>query len=199
MIFFGASGHAKVVIEAWIASGGTVTAVFDDDRSKKNILTYPVESHYDPADFKGKDLCISIGSNGIRKKFAASFPATFKSVVHPASAISPSVRLGKGSVIMACAIVNASSVIGNHVIINSSSVIEHDCLIEDFVHVSPHATVCGGVVIGEGSHVGAGATVIQNLRIGTWAVIGAGSVIVEDVPDFAVVVGVPGKIIKYKS
>ena len=45
--------------------------------------------------------------------------------------------------------------------------------------------------------IGIGAVVIQGIKIGRWAIIGAGAVIVNDVPDFAIVVGVPGKIIKY--
>lgn len=196
MIFFGASGHAKVVIEAWVQSGGHVANIFDDDKSIKNVLSYVVRNEYNPDDFEGKDTCISIGSNAARKKVAAKLPARFKSVIHPSAIISVSSRLGNGTVVMAGVIVNASSSIGHHVILNTSSVVEHDCVLKDFVHISPHVTLCGGVHVGEGTHVGAGATIIQNKKIGNWAVIGAGSVIIEDVPDFAVVVGVPGEVIK---
>ncbi|MFC0184902.1 DapH/DapD/GlmU-related protein [Pseudarcicella hirudinis] len=70
---------------------------------------------------------------------------------------------------------------------------------EDFVHISPNACICGGVSIGEGTHIGAGAIVIQGISIGRWATIGAGAVIVKNVPDYAVVVGNPGKIIKYNK
>ena len=52
-------------------------------------------------------------------------------------------------------------------------------------------------MVGEGAHVGIGACVIQDIKIGKWATIGAGAVIIDDVPDYAVVVGNPGKIIKY--
>lgn len=199
MIFFGASGHAKVVIEAWITSGGKVTAVFDDATTKNNILGYNVQNHYKPEYFEGKEMCISIGSNLDRRKIAKLFQAIFKSVVHQWAFLSPSAKIGDGSVVMAGVVVNSGARIGNHVILNSSSVIEHDCLIEDFAHISPHATICGGVLIGEGSHVGAGATIIQNITIGKWTTIGAGSVIVKDIPDFAVVTGVPGKIIRFSK
>ena len=50
--------------------------------------------------------------------------------------------------------------------------------------------------MGEGTHIGAGATIIPNLKIGKWATIGAGAVVIKDVPDYAVVVGNPGRIIK---
>jgi len=63
-------------------------------------------------------------------------------------------------------IVNAGSIIGNHVILNTNCSVDHDCVIEDFVHVSPGATICGGVKIKEGVHIGAGAVVLPNLTIG---------------------------------
>ena len=69
--------------------------------------------------------------------------------------------------------------------------------LEDFVHIAPNTVITGNVNIGEGTQVGTGAAVIPGVKIGKWASIGAGAVIIEDVPDFAVVVGNPGKIIKY--
>lgn len=45
--------------------------------------------------------------------------------------------------------------------------------------------------------MGIGASIIQGITIGKWATIGAGTVIIQDVPDYAVVVGIPGKIIRY--
>ena len=53
--------------------------------------------------------------------------------------------------------------------------------------------------VGEGTHVGIGACVIQGIKIGKWATIGAGAVIIKDVPDGAVVVGNPAKIIKMNN
>jgi acetyltransferase EpsM len=52
------------------------------------------------------------------------------------------------------------------------------------------------VIVGEGTHIGAGATVIPNIKIGKWCIIGAGAVITKDVPDYSLVFGVPGRIIK---
>ncbi len=53
--------------------------------------------------------------------------------------------------------------------------------------------------IGDNVTIGAGAKVIGNIRVGNNAVIGANAVVVKDVPDIAVVVGIPAKIIKFKS
>jgi acetyltransferase EpsM len=59
--------------------------------------------------------------------------------------------------------------------------------------------LAGNVVVGEGAHIGIGAAVIQNVKIGKWATIGGGAVIIRDVPDYAVVVGNPGRVIKYRE
>lgn len=197
MVFYGASGHGKVVIDAWIASGGTVTAIVDDNESITQLGAFNVSGKYNETRFKKTALIISIGDNGVRKMIVGRLKARYGKVVHPSAVISSSVKVNEGSVVMAAAVINASSIVGKHAIVNTASVVDHDCQIEDFAHISPNATLCGGVVVGEGTHIGAGATVIPNIRIGKWAMIGAGCVVIEDVPDYALVVGVPGKIKKF--
>ena len=51
----------------------------------------------------------------------------------------------------------------------------------------------------EGAHVGIGATVKQDITIGKWSVVGAGAVVVNNVPDNAVVVGNPARILNKKK
>ena len=46
--------------------------------------------------------------------------------------------------------------------------------------------------------IGINATILQGVKVGTGAVIAAGSVVTKDVPDFAVVAGIPAKIIGYR-
>lgn len=94
---------------------------------------------------------------------------------------------------MANAVINANTIIGDHVIINTGSIIEHDNSVCDFSHVSPSATLTGGVQLGEGVHIGAGATVIPNLKIGDWSIIGAGSTVIDPIPANITAVGVPAK------
>ena len=52
-----------------------------------------------------------------------------------------------------------------------------------------------GVVVGEGASIGAHATCVAPVRIGSWAMVAAGSVVTRDVPDFALVAGVPARIV----
>ena len=50
-----------------------------------------------------------------------------------------------------------------------------------------------GVVVRQGASIGAGAICVGPLEIGKWAMIGAGAVVVKDVPNYALVVGVPAR------
>src|SRR5687767_13339927 len=50
-----------------------------------------------------------------------------------------------------------------------------------------------GVVVGEGASIGARAVCVAPVTVGRWALIAAGAVVVKDVPDFALIVGVPGR------
>lgn len=57
----------------------------------------------------------------------------------------------------------------------------------------------GKPTIGNNVSVGANAVIIGPIRIGNNVSIGAGAVVVKDVPDNAIVVGNPGKVIKFKK
>jgi acetyltransferase-like isoleucine patch superfamily enzyme len=54
------------------------------------------------------------------------------------------------------------------------------------------------VTIGAGSWIGAHATVV-GCRVGDGAVVGAGSVVLDDVPDHAIVVGIPARVVGHRS
>lgn len=54
------------------------------------------------------------------------------------------------------------------------------------------------ITIGNDVWIAAGAVITRGVKIGNGAVIGANSVVTRDVPPYAIVVGVPGKIIKYR-
>lgn len=55
----------------------------------------------------------------------------------------------------------------------------------------------GAASIGDDVYVGPGARVLGPISVGKGAVIGANAVVIEDVPDRAVVVGVPARVVKY--
>ena len=56
---------------------------------------------------------------------------------------------------------------------------------------------CKPVLIKYGDWVGAGATILPGVTVGKYAIIGANSVVNKDIPDYAVAVGSPAKVVKY--
>ena len=202
---FGASGHAKVVIDV-IEKQGLYEIAFlvDDDLSLKgtDFFDYPV--------IGGKDdllaitvpplkAIVAIGSNAARCKVSAwlkenSFEMV--SAIHPSAQLSRGVQVGAGSVVMAGVCINADTVVGEDVIINTRASVDHDCVIGDGVHLAPGSTLCGTVSVGEQSFVCAGATIIPNLTVGQNVVVGAGSTLINDVPDDVIVVGSPATLLR---
>ena len=197
MYLYGASGHCKVVIEVLRSQNACVIdAIHDDHPVSETILGIPVR----PVSFQAShELIISIGNNAIRKKIAEKLNTKFTIAVHKSAILSPSSKVEKGTVVMAGVVINADVSVGKHCIVNTGAIVEHDCYIEGYVHISPNATLAGNVKVGEGTHIGAGSVIIQGVTIGKWVTIGAGSVIIRDVPDYAVIVGNPGRIIKYNE
>lgn len=199
MIFlWGASGHAKVVIEILESTSASIGGLCDRDESIQSLLDYPVSLRLPETFDATKDqVLITIGNNEIRKNIAEVHPFNYAKAIHPSAIISPRATIEAGTVVMAGVSINSSTKIGAHAIINTNCSIDHDCIIEDFVHISPNAALAGNVSVGEGSHIGIGVSIIQGISIGKWVTVGAGAVIIKDIPDYAVVVGNPGKIIKY--
>lgn len=198
IFLYGASGHAKVICEILESQNRIPCGLIDDNPLVTSLLEYPVYHTLQQASLAADDqFIISIGNNRIRKAIAAKLSEVkFTSAIHSAAIISPRSAVGGGSVVMPNVSVNVHSNIGRHVILNTNCSIDHDCELENFVHISPNAALAGNVYVGEGAQIGIGASVIQNIRIGKWVTVGAGAVIIRDVPDFAVVVGNPGRVIK---
>jgi acetyltransferase EpsM len=191
----GGGGHAKVVLDLLLGEGIVVPALVDA-KFTGDMFGVPRMKEYDPTFERDAFVIVAIGDNAIRKRVAESTKHTFTNAIHRSAIISSSVTLGLGNMILHGAIVQAQSTIGNHVIINTGAQVDHDCVVEDYAHIAPRVVLCGNVSVGEGTLIGAGATVIPGKKIGKWATIGAGAVVVKDIPDFAVAVGHPARIIK---
>ena len=51
-------------------------------------------------------------------------------------------------------------------------------------------------IIKKGAWIGAGSSILPGVTVGKYAIVGASAVVTKDVPDYAVVVGNPAKVIK---
>lgn len=192
MYLYGASGHAKVIMDILKANEIEIDGLVDDNPALNELLGYPVyHQRYDLS-----PMIVSIGNNAVRKKIVENLSVEFGKTIHPSAIVSPTVQIEEGTVVMQGAIIQACAKIGKHCIINTGASVDHECIIKDYVHISPHVTLCGNIHIGEGSWIAAGTVVLPGVKIGKWSVIGAGSVVTKDIPDGVLAVGNRCKIIK---
>jgi serine O-acetyltransferase len=87
------------------------------------------------------------------------------------------------------------------IVVNVTAKIGKNCYLAQGITVgqSSRGDHMGNPVIGDNVYIGAGAKVIGNIRVGDNVAIGANAVVTKDVPDSAVVVGIPAKVISYKG
>lgn len=190
---YGASGHAKVVMDIARLAYFDVPCLIDDNPDINELAGLPVVHSADGL----KTMIVTIGDCQIRRKIVQKLgKREFLTVIHPSAIKADSVKLGHGTVVMAGAILNPYIEVGNHCIINTGASLDHDVKVGDFVHIAPHCTLCGETEVGEGTWVGAGSTIIQGIKIGKDCFIGAGSVVVKDIPDGTLCYGNPCKVIK---
>lgn len=86
-------------------------------------------------------------------------------------------------------------VVSEHAVIGRDCNLSHDVTIGQ-TNRGEHA---GHPTIGDGVYIGPGAKVIGNIRVGNNVAIGANSVVTRDVPDNAVVAGVPARVLSFKG
>jgi len=198
LYIYGASGHGKVVLDVAIRLGYKVKGFIDDDETKIELLKLPV-NRLSEINNVGVEIALGIGNNKIRELVYNKIMESglkIRNLIDQSAVISQYATLNNGTVIFPNSVVNNSAYIGKGCIINTGAIIEHDCIVDDFAHISPNASLAGGVKVGKYSQIGIGACVKQNITIGSNVIVGAGAVIVKDIPDNVIVVGNPGRIIK---
>ncbi len=75
---------------------------------------------------------------------------------------------------------------------------DHCMMPGKLIHLQPLETK-GGITVDDGAWLGCGVTVLNGVRIGKGAVIGAGSVVNQDIPDGAIAVGIPARVVKMRA
>lgn len=111
--------------------------------------------------------------------------------------VGPGVRIGDNVKLQNYALVYEPARLGDGVFVGPAAVLTND---EYPRAVTPDGRLKSGddwhavgVVVGEGAAIGARAVCVAPVTVGRWALVAAGAVVTKDVPDFALVVGVPAR------
>ncbi len=127
--------------------------------------------------------------------------------------------LGKGCIVGRGAYVGPGVMIGDHCKLQNHALVYEPAVLEDGVFIGPAAVLTNdhypravnpdgsvkkgkdwqpvGVTCRTGASVGARAVCVAPVTIGRWALVAAGAVVTEDVPDFALVAGVPARRLRW--
>jgi sugar O-acyltransferase (sialic acid O-acetyltransferase NeuD family) len=206
ILIYGASGHARVIIDIIEKTGlYAISGLVDDTGAVTTLMGYQVATTINSYLDKGvRAGVVAIGDNWQRSRVVNKILGQYKdfefvTTVHPSVVIGRDVVIGKGTVVMASCTINPCTKVGNHCIVNTGSRLDHDCEINDFASVAPGVTLGGNVRIGEYTAVGLGAAVIQKVEIGSHSVIGAGSSVIRNIPSNCISYGNPCKFIRDRS
>ena len=124
-------------------------------------------------------------------------------------------KIGENCTIGHNCFISSKAKLGKGVKIESNTDVWDFITLKDFVFVGPSAVFTNdknprakypkkeypqygkwlSTLIKTGATIGANATIVCGNTIGKWAMVGAGAVVTNDVPDYAIVIGVPVKII----
>lgn len=203
LAILGASGHGKVVAEIAELVGWDDIRFYDDVLPRNSVNGHWIvegdsQMMVDSAS-ELDGILVAIGNNEVRAQklgWLKGLCLPLATVIHPAAVVSKRALVGEGSVVMANVVINCDVSLGLGTILNTGCDIDHDCVLNNFVHISPNATLCGGVRIGDCSWVGAGAVIRQLVSIGASITIGAGSVVTSDLTNPGVYAGIPASFLK---
>jgi len=199
----GAGGHGRVVASILQAANIAVAGFIDS--GVKGDLQFPLLGGDADIPKLMEDGVISSfiiglgsvkGGSSLRLKLfdkMIGLGLTPSVAIHPMAILSPGVKIGAGTVIMAGAIINTGTSVGKNSIVNTGAIIDHDGDIGEHVHIAPAVTLSGNVTVGSNSLIGVGSTIRQSITVGDNVTLGAGSVVVKNIMAGTIAFGNPAK------
>jgi sugar O-acyltransferase (sialic acid O-acetyltransferase NeuD family) len=206
LLIYGASGHAKVIIDIVERLGiYQIIGLLDDDPVQRGREFFGYRVLGGTEILVAHDRCavvIAIGNNAVRKQLqeqAQALEYALVTAIHPSAQLARDVLVGPGAVIMAQVAINSGTRVGAGAIVNTGATVDHDCRIGEFAHISPGVHLAGNVTVGPLTHVGIGACARPGVHIGADSIVGAGAAVIQDVPDRVVAMGVPARVVKSRE
>ena len=205
IVFWGAKGQAKVLRELVESQGFALRAVFDINESVQPPFSDVPLIHglrgfsrwcEDQKELEKYYALVAIGggAGSVRLEYQEVFlkaGIAIPTVVHSSATVSASAKVGRGTQVLAGAIIGVETVVGSQCIINTGAVVDHECTLGDGVHVGPGASMAGEVKVGNHCFIGCGATVLPGVTLGESSIVGAGAVVTRTVQSHETVIGIP--------
>jgi len=172
--------------------------MIDKEKARLEFAKTHVEMHpYNNIHYSAIiDRTAIIGKDGF--SFARDIDGTLVKINHAGNVI-----IEKGVEIRALVTVDravkGSTIISEGVKIDHKVHCAHAVIIGKYTTIAANTSIEGSCVIGEYCTIGSNVTVQRKVKVGNWVTIGSGCVVTKDVPDNAVIVGNPHRILRFKE
>lgn len=202
LLIYGAGGLGVEVVDIIRRSTLANSELFfvDDFNAGKTIYEIHVLSFEDAILQHGSaKMVIAQGEPAARKSLldkAKKNGFELATVIDSSAIVSPTAKVGDGSIICPHCILASSVLVGENVLVNAKTILGHDVKVGDNSVMSSMVNIGGRTCIDEETFIGMGTLVKDKLNIGARAIVSMASAVFRDIPSDVVVVGNPARVAK---
>lgn len=156
------------------------------------------------ADIDSWRVLVAIGDPKARQTMVEKLPSSTKyhTFIHSSAKLLDndmrSIKIGRGSIVCAGAILTTNIRIGKHAHLNLGTTVGHDCVIGDFFTTAPGVRISGNAKIGNRVYFGTNACTKEKISICDDATIGLNAGVVKDITRSGTYVGTPAALLPVK-
>lgn len=209
-IIIGAGTYGEVYLYYLQEAGFEIIGFLDDNKELWNTKVQEVPvlgglELLEELNSSGvKAVFCPLGNNKLRVQFLSKAKALgylTPNYIHPSVYISPHVSISdEGVYILPNVTIMPSVHIDKYVMISVGANIVHHSVLKEGVFISNGVNLGASLLADKLAYVGMGATVMTGVQfLGKECLIGAGAVVIKNVPDKAIMAGVPAKVIRIKD
>lgn len=207
-VIIGAGTYGEVYLAYLQEAGIDIVGFIDDAPKSNNVRGIPVLGGIDSLPLLKERYGVEavycpLGNNKLRVKFllyAKKLGYKIPNYIHPSVIISPYVTIGEGVYILLGTTIMPYTIIGSYSMISMGVHLAHHSILKEGVFLSTGCNFGASIIAHKYAYCGISSTIMTGVKsIGENCLIGAGAVVIKDVPDSAVMAGVPAKVLKYKE
>lgn len=180
LLIYGSKEFGKVLRDLAIGCGHDFVGYIDDLHSGSDVVgSYESAKRLHPPGSVGVVVAIGYEHLDARWRIYQRVVAdgyAVPTLVHERAYVRSLESIGRGSVIMATAVVDVGATLGDLTVLWPGAVVNHDGAIGANTFVSPNATVCGYARVGLSCFIGAGAIVVDHCSVPDNSFVKAGRV-----------------------